>query len=423
MDDVDGTVRDFSRFGEGVVKTEMGMVFVPGVLPGERVALSQIRKHAKGVLRTDRVELLDRSSQRVEPGCPIVGTCGGCPLMIASPKLQAKFKRGLLEKAVGGFPNAHEIRVGWVDAEARLGYRRRARLAWLAPTGRRPRIGYHPPRSDQVADVRRCAVLHPSLDEALRHLREALGSVLVERGEIHIAMGEGGKAVAALRSEMAQPTSVFDALAKLVEDKALAGTALRAGGATVDATWGEPRELRDGVDGFPLLGTVAGFSQAHDEVNRALVGRVIELVRPADREILELFSGSGNLTVALAREAKALVAVESDEEAAAACRRNLRARGLEGTVRAGDAETYRAQTRPDVVVLDPPRTGAAGAVKRIIKMEIPEVVYVSCDPPTLGRDLRTLYQAGYVATDAVGLDMFPQTAHLESVVRLERRAS
>lgn len=413
---IEGTVRDFSRFAEGVVKTEVGQVFVPGVLPGERVALSAVKKHGK-VLRTERVRLLDRSSQRVEPPCPIAGRCGGCPLMIATPQLQAKFKRGLLEQALSGVAGVDELSFGWVSTDVTLRYRRRARLSWHAAGGR-VRVGYHPPRSDQIADVRSCAVLHEVLDGALAALRRQTEH-LRGKGEILLAMGEGGRAVMALRTEEAQPPELYSALEALVANGELAGASLRAAGAS-RVTWGEPRELRKGIDGEPLWGTVAGFSQAHEEVNAALVRRVLELARPREREVLELFAGAGNLSVALAREAKHLLAIEMDADAAEACRQNLAARGLSATVRAADAETYRPSARPDVVVLDPPRTGAPGAIARLIHAGAREVVYVSCDPPTLGRDVRTLADAGFVLTDAVGLDMFPQTAHLECVVRLER---
>lgn len=418
-DEIEGTVRDLSRFGEGVVKTEQGQVFAPGVLPGERVVLRSVRKQGK-LLRSDQVRIVDASSQRVEAACAIVSRCGGCPLMIATPPLQAKFKRGLLEQALAGLPGSEDLLLGWVATKETLGYRRRARMSW-SKTERGIRLGYFAPRSDQVTDVRTCAVLHPSLERALRAVRKAIDPLLTGDGVVHLAMGEGERPVVAIRSETPQPPELFRALELLVSDGALAGAALKAGGATTDATWGEPREQRVGADNEPLHGTVAGFSQAHDEVNRALVGRVVELARPSGKNVLELFAGAGNLTVALARDAKSLLAVELDEDAAEACRQNLRRRELQATIRTDDAESYRTTDAFDVVVLDPPRTGAPGAIKRIMKLKVPEVVYVSCDPPTLGRDLRTLTEGGYVLTDAVALDMFPQTAHVECVVRLERR--
>lgn len=415
-DELEGTVRDLSRFGEGVVHTERGAVFAPGVLPGERVSLHGVHKAGK-VLRARRSRVLDPSGQRVDPACPITGRCGGCPLMIATPLVQRRFKQGLLEQALTSLPGADDVEVGWVGTRAAHGYRRRARVAWTRE--RDLRLGFRTPRSNKITDVARCAVLHPAIDGALRHVREALSTHLAGRGEVHLALGAEERAVAALRSDDAQPPEVFGALEVAVAEGILAGAALRAGGASVDAVFGDPREIRRGADDEPLVGTVAGFSQPHDEMNHALVRRVLELARPEKRSVLELFCGAGNLTVALARAASELVAIEQDQAAADACRRNLEARGIDAAVRAADAEGYRPKSRPDVVVLDPPRTGAPGAIKRIIARGIGEVVYVSCDPPTLARDLARLAEAGYRLTDAVAFDMFPQTAHVESVVRME----
>lgn len=417
-DEVEGTVRDLSRFGDAVVKTEMGLVFARGALPGERVRLGGVRKQGK-VLRAERVQVLDPSTQRVDPVCPIVSRCGGCPLMILSAPLQAKFRRGLLSAAVEGLPGAEATSLRWCGTKETMGYRMRARIRW-DNRGKGLRFGFRAARSDRLVDIRSCAVLHPTLDIAQSAVRRVCGPHLAGEGEVHLAMGEGGDAVVALRSDDPQPPELYAAAAGLVNDGPLAGLALRVGGASTDDVHGDARELRSARDGEPLVGTVAGFSQAHDEVNRALVDTVVELAEPAGRHVLELFAGSGNLTVALAVDCKSMLAVELDENAAAACRENVRRRELAVTVRTDDAETFRAKDRPDVVVLDPPRAGAAGAVKKIAKLAVPVVVYVSCDPPTLRRDLTVLTESGYRVTDVVGLDMFPQTAHLESVVRLER---
>lgn len=417
-DEIEGTVADLSHRAEGVVKTAQGTIFAPGVLPGERVMLSSVRKDGK-IMRSERVRLLDKSAQRVEPPCPIVARCGGCPMMIATYAMQQQFRRAEVEKAIAAVPGAAAITLGWVGTRTVLQYRRRARIAWDAAGGK-PRLGFRAHRSDQITDVRSCAVLDPKIDAALAAMRR-IASALRGQGEIRIAMGKDAKAAVHLSSEQAQPPELYGALQGLVSSGELAGAALRAGGADVDATWGDPRELRRGADNEPLWGPVAGFSQAHDEINAALARCVLELARPAERDVLELFSGSGNFTVLLAREAKSVLAIEEDVAAAAACRENLKARGLKATVRSEDAESFRPASKPNVVVLDPPRTGAPGACRRIIHAEIREVVYVSCDPPTLARDLGTLGAAGYTITDAVALDMFPQTAHVESVVRLELR--
>lgn len=424
---LEGRVRDLTRFGDGVVATDRGVVFAPGVLPEERVRLLGVARQGRAT-RARRAVVLAASPERVEPPCPVAHRCGGCPLMHASPALQARFKRGLVAQALDGLAGAEEVAVGLEAPAARLAYRRRARLAW-ASTGRGTRLGYRTRRSARVVDVEACAVLDARLGEALRRLRTEVAPHLEGEGELHLALGgaptpasEPAVPVIALRSDGPQPPALYAALARLVEAGALAGASLRAAGATAEAVFGDPREVAEGADGLRLTGTVAGFSQAHGEVNASLVAAVRSLADARDRRVLELFGGSGNLTVVLAADARELTMVEADRGAAEACRANLRRRGLRATVRAADAETYRAAGRPDVAVLDPPRTGAPGASRHLAELRPERIVYVSCDPPTLRRDLRTLAEAGYLVDRALAFDMFPQTAHVEAVVRLRLRA-
>lgn len=409
---LDGTVRDLARSGDGVVETERGVVFAAGVLPGERVRLHGVQPRGSAT-RAKRVEVVAASGQRQDPACPIVDRCGGCPLMIATDALEARFKRGLVEKALAEVPGASEVALGWTSLEPRLAYRRRARLAWRSDRGRL-RLGYRAGRSRTVVDVRRCAVLSPPLEDARRW---ATRLPLAADGELHFALGAGGPVVA-LRSDEPQPPELYSSLAQDLGP--CVGVALRAGGATADATWGDPREVTTAIDGQPLLGSVAGFSQPHAAINDALVRQVVGLAEAHGRDVLELFSGAGNLTVALAPGARSLLAVERDEAACAAARENLAARALTATVRCDDAETYRPMTRPDVVLLDPPRSGAPGASARLAQLGPPTIVMVSCDPPTLSRDLRALAKAGYRVDAVHAFDMFPQTAHVETVVRLRR---
>jgi 23S rRNA (uracil1939-C5)-methyltransferase len=136
--------------------------------------------------------------------------------------------------------------------------------------------------------------------------------------------------------------------------------------------------------------------------------------------VVELFAGSGNFTVLLARHTDALVAVESDARAAAAARANLDARGLRARVVDGDADAYDVPSQVRTVILDPPRTGAAGAARRIAASKARRVVYVSCDPTTLARDVETLCRAGFRLASAAMFEMFPHTSHVEIVAALER---
>jgi 23S rRNA (uracil1939-C5)-methyltransferase len=171
-------------------------------------------------------------------------------------------------------------------------------------------------------------------------------------------------------------------------------------------------------DGEWLVGPAGGFAQANDAVAACLYERVIEWARPKGARVLELYAGSGHFTVGLARSAREVRAVEIDQSAVQAGRENLKRRGLKARWVAGASEDYANSKGFDSVVLDPPRTGARDALSSLILGASPRVVYVSCDTATLGRDLAELGRGGYRVEAASALDMFPQTAHLESVVLL-----
>jgi 23S rRNA (uracil1939-C5)-methyltransferase len=358
------------------------------------------------------LEVLEPSADRVEPICPLVGRCGGCPLMPLHVSSQRELKRRMVSQAAG-------VEAILSPAGDSTAYRRRARLCWWTGRGG-PALGYRERRSRTVVYVPRCPVLARPLQHALERVREALGPVLSGQGEILLALGTDEHAVVAVRTPDAQPTSVYQRAEGLANDPAIAGVALRAAGATSDARWGDPTERFLGPDGEVLEGTVAGFSQAHDDVSRALSALVVDLAEPREAHVLELYAGHGNLTIMLAREAKSQVAVERDPAAAEACLRNLRRRGhAQATVLEGSCEDHVRGRRVDVVVLDPPRTGALGILEDLVRHRRPRrIVYVSCDPPTLGRDLGRLKNLGYQVDSAFAFDMFPHTAHVEAVVRL-----
>ena len=155
-------------------------------------------------------------------------------------------------------------------------------------------------------------------------------------------------------------------------------------------------------------------------MNRALVARVAELARTEGMRVLELYAGSGNLTLALAPGSESYTAVEQSPDAVLALRTNLAARDLRVKVVESDVAKALAGGPVDVVVLDPPRTGAPSVLATLAQRKPKRVIYVSCDPATLGRDVAELLTRGYVVTWAEAFEMFPQTADLESVVQLER---
>jgi 23S rRNA (uracil1939-C5)-methyltransferase len=175
---------------------------------------------------------------------------------------------------------------------------------------------------------------------------------------------------------------------------------------------------------LPIAVPRHGFSQVNAAVNARLAQRVLELAEPQGARVLELYAGHGNFTLELAAHAAHLLAVEGDEHAVEACRQNLRVREQkQARVLMADVRQFNVRDRFDVLVLDPPRGGCPALATLAQQTRPARVVYVSCHMTTLQRDLRALHAAGYIADRVHALDMFPQTGHVEAVVRMRRVVS
>ena len=403
------TVEALHANGDGVAFDRGRAVDVPGALPGERVRLTV---HREGPL----VERLADSPERVVPACPVFERCGGCTLQHASASLQRDTRLATLRRAL---PAAlRELPVVYHLSPAPFGWRTRARLAWESDRAG-VRVGHRARRSRSVVPTLVCPVLVPALEAALPAVVEAL-SRMVGAGEVSLSLGRDGAPVASVHVARGALDPRAYTLCDALIDRGFAGAALWAPEATVPFVKGDPRPVTLGGDGEPLTLGVDGFAQAHGGLNLALAGAVAAGARAEGKKVLELYAGAGNFTVALARRAASVVAVESDPGATRALRDNLRARSLENvTVRDEPAERC-AGVRADVVVLDPPRTGAREVCETLAaKPSAKAVVYVSCDPPTLGRDLGALL-AAYEVRSLAAFEMFPHTGHVEVVATLAR---
>jgi 23S rRNA (uracil1939-C5)-methyltransferase len=220
------------------------------------------------------------------------------------------------------------------------------------------------------------------------------------------------------------PAEVFGRFERAVQGAGLAGARIFAGDVRVPAKIGDPTPFVMGADGLPLRLAPGGFSQATEAGNALLARHVANVAKGLARGVcVELYAGAGNLTVLLARD-REVVAVEQDRDACAAARENLSERGVVARVVEADASAFAIPKMTSVVVLDPPREGARAvaealaARRRASKQGSPSIVYVSCDPPTLARDVRTLTEAGYVLRSAETFEMFPHTSHVETVAVL-----
>jgi 23S rRNA (uracil1939-C5)-methyltransferase len=415
------TIERASHTGAGVATIAGEAVLVAGALVGERVRVSR-----EGRARARLLEVLTASAARVEPPCPYARSCGGCDLMHAALSAQEQLVvHAALEQlghALGGgaLPEPELLR-----PSAALGYRSRARLH-VEASARDVAVGYREGRSHRLAAVDRCLVLRPELDAALRALRELLAGSS-GRGEAQVALGAAARLVIDLHFEGTLAAAAFARADAWVASGRLAGVRLWAAGATAPASFGDARALIAGADGLPLWIAPGGFAQPSDEGASALARRAGELcaaqpeARPGSSRVVELFAGSGTLTVAARPTAARYVAVEQSAEAATALRDNLAARGWADTkVVVADADAFAIPGETTTVLLDPPRSGAAGACAQIARARPKQVIYVSCNPATLARDLAMMARAGYRLATLALVHLFPQTSQLEAIAQLVR---
>lgn len=397
--------------------------FVRGGLPGERVAVEPERE-AKRWSRGVVTQVVRPSPHRVTPPCPLATRCGGCSWQHVDPAAQAQLKRDVVADQLRALlPDRDRVELDRPGAPA-LGYRRRARVHWERAADGSLSLGFYAAGTHEVVDAQHCPVLDPALDHALSRLRAA-ASVLPDRGEVH-GLSDGQQAVLGLPG-VRPDDPVLQGL-QAVLDERLVGIAMRGGrrsgavGRIVLSVDEDPEREVPGVRTGPF-----DFAQAAQGANVRLVRYVADQARRADASVLELFCGGGNLTRALARTARRVRAVDEDREAIGRLERAAKHFGWPVSAkRAAAAKTLsRALSRDegyDVVVLDPPRRGLGeAATADLARVAQAKIVYVSCDPATLARDLGVLTKAGWALRAVRVFDLMPMTPQVETVATLVRR--
>jgi 23S rRNA (uracil1939-C5)-methyltransferase len=265
------------------------------------------------------------------------------------------------------------------------------------------------------------------LDPVIERARQGLAAFFDGAhgdGDVQLARGQADRAVLEVRWSGPLPPSFYARMEAAVKAGEIAGARIFSGKTIRPAPIGDPTPWMRGADDLPLELAPGGFAQASEAGNQVLVTRVDTLaasalkVDPSQARIIELYAGAGNLTVLLAKRADTYVAVESERDGCRAAENNLRARGVRAKVVEADADRYALPRGTHLVVLDPPRTGARAVAERLVSSLVRSVIYVSCDPQTLGRDLAILAPA-YRAIEIEAFEMFPQTSHVEAVVLLE----
>ena len=438
------TIASLDQEGRGIARIEGKAVFVEGALPGEAVTITTLKR--KPTYEIARVETIVRASaERVRPRCPHFGVCGGCSLQHFDAAAQVATKQRALEDALWHLGRVRAAQILPAIHGPAWGYRHRARLSvrYVAKKGG-VLVGFHERKSSFVADMTSCAVLPPKISALLPSLRKLVeGLTLRDRlPQIELAVGDAAPA----SGEPAREPACVLVLRILAPLAPADETRLRAF-ATANGVqfYLQPAGPETAVPfhppdahlayALPEFGLVfpyspTDFTQVNPAINRVLVRRAIALLDPQPGErIADLFCGIGNFTLPIARRGALAVGVEGStalvrraEAIAALNGLAERATFRTANLLAATAESFEALGPLDKALVDPPREGAVAVVKALPPVGGPRrLVYVSCNPATLARDAAVLVQErGYTLAAAGVVNMFPHTAHVESIALFER---
>ena len=423
IDSLDAEGRGVARNAEGKV------VFVEGALPGEEVDFQVLRR--KSSFEIGRLtKVLGGASSRQTPRCPHFGICGGCSLQHTDARTQMAAKQRWLEENLA--------RIGKVEPETLLPivygedwhYRRRARLgARYVPKKGGAMVGFREKRSSYITDMRECHVLPAQVSELilpLRSLVEAL-SIRARLPQIEVAVGDN--ATVLVIRHLDPLTGNDEALIRSFAERHGIAIWLQPGGPESAQPF-HPREseLYYGLPefGLRLAFRPTEFTQVNHGVNRILVARTVRLLDPQPGErIADLFCGLGNFSLPLATRGAEVIGFEGSSDLVERARQNAALNRL--AVQFEVMNLVQPNLDPyapfDKLLIDPPREGAVEIVKALPAAWPRRIVYVSCDPATLARDAGVLVHAkGFRLAAAGVVNMFPHTAHVESIALFERSA-
>jgi len=426
-------IEDLDHHGRGVGRLAGKVVFVEGALPGERV-LYRRRRRRRRFDEGEALEILSPSPERVAPRCPHFARCGGCALQHLAPAAQLEHKQAKLLDALRSVADLAPERVLEPISAAPWGYRRRARLGVKhVPAKGGALVGFRERHSPgKIAEIDGCEILEASIGRRIGALRALIGSLQARARipQIEFAAGDSG-ACLVVRHLDALGAADRQALAAFAHEQRLA-LMLQPGG---------PQSLEPLVPpaapalayelpahGLRLEFAPTDFVQVNAAANRALVDRALALLEtgPGDR-VLDLYCGIGNFTLAIARHAGAVTGCEGAAGLVARARANAAANGIDNaTFETADLDDPEAVAGClaagwDLLLLDPPRAGAATLCATLAEPYPRRIVYVSCNPGTLARDAATLCAAHGYRLEAAGVvDMFPHTRHVESIAAFRR---
>ena len=422
---VDLQIDTLTLGGRGLGRHLGKAVFVPGTAPGDcvRCRVTRSRRHYD---EAELVELLEPAPQRRQPPCPVFGRCGGCQWQHLPYPEQALWKEQLFREQL--------LRAGVADttaclpivaAPAEWGYRNRLQYK-CRQTPHGFVTGFYRQASHYVIDTPHCLLAAPSIHKTYALLREALPASPCPEAipQVDVACSDDGSIAVVVHVLPQGAAALRDWLVALAERGNFA-VALQVGRKATLETLAGATSLVTAVDDPPLALQISagGFVQVNPAQNRRLADAVVAAAALTGGErVLDLFCGVGNFTLPLARRAGSVLGIEGYPPAVADARDNARRHAITNVTFSAEPAEGAALHHGhfDLVLLDPPRSGAYPVMRDLLSVRPPRILYISCDPATLARDLQPLVRQGYTVVSSQPFDLFPQTWHIESLTVLAR---
>ena len=436
---------DMEARGVGNVVNEDGssgkVIFVEGALPGEQVRYASFRKKPKWEAAT-MTALLVESAQRVKPKCQYAGLCGGCAMQHLEPAAQVAIKQRVLEDDLWHIGKLRPRMLLRPIYGPTWGYRYRARISVRnVPKKGGMLVGFHEKKSSFITDMTSCEILPPNVSAMLIPLRALITSLSISESvpQIELAVGEGNaQIITALVLRIMVPLGPGDdvKLKQFADQYHVQWWLQTAGPDSAVQFYPTDTQLHYTLPEFSIRMPFkpTDFTQVNHQINRVLVGRALRLldVQPTDR-VADLFCGLGNFTLPIATRARQVVGIEGSTALTQRALDNAVANNLQSKTSFACRNLFDITAADlgalgyfDRMLIDPPREGAMAlceAMAGVSPAQKPKrIVYVSCNPATLARDAQLLSQAGYVLSQAGVVNMFPHTAHVESIAVFDLEA-
>ncbi len=434
-------ISDLNHDGEGVGRFENLVIFVPGALPGEEVEVV-IKSVHKNFLRSNLIGITVKSPDRVTPPCPYFFDCGGCQLQHMAYRAQLVWKASRVKAAFARIGKLELPVPPTIGMDNPYRYRNKARIH-LESEGTKIKAGFYKNKSNRIIEIEDCLIQHPHNILALKAIRNALGETICQKesasktlpkiyeAELRSSFATGQVLITIGLKSKADSVVFGELFTKLVSgslgDK-LAGLVIKTGSnkdlryqTTAGNTYLEER-----IEPFRYRISPRSFFQVNPRQGKPLFELAADDAgNPCTA--FDLYCGTGNFALYLSKKATAVIGIDSEGEAIKDARENAAINGINNVkfeqMAIEDAiKVLQQGRRPITVILDPPRGGCSVSLLETISEIKPErIVYISCNPSTLARDLGFLQQNGFQALKAQPIDMFPHTSHVETVVLMSRQ--